>query len=169
MKRADEPLDEEVLGLQVALGMLGILLGPLIFGSGLLGLVLGVVGAKSMIRADGAIGLWAREIGAQVSAAGMWLRTEADARNIPNLLSQGRTKASEVWAQCRTEMASFDESAKVSERLRALLARAWAPILAWAQRSGVAARLRTWWLASGLPTWIEQLKANIEQRRKQAT
>ena len=64
-------------------------------------------------------------------------------------------------------LASFDDAAQVTARAKALFARLWTPIVEWAERSGVAATLRAWYLSSGLPAWLASCRANIEKRRQQ--
>jgi hypothetical protein len=112
MKRADEPLDDEVTGLKVALGTLGVVLGGGLLGSSLVGLMLGIAAASALMRvrrprgselvgqtavrrsgsvprraqAEGSTGLWAREIGLQVSEQLARLKSEAQTRNVPDRL-----------------------------------------------------------------------------------
>lgn len=97
MKRADTPLDEEVRGLRLACGAVGVVFGPLIIGSSIVGLVLGLIASAYLIQAEGAKGLWAREIGAQVAAKIAWVKSEAEARNITGVLDTARAKARAVY------------------------------------------------------------------------
>ena len=141
----------QVFGLQLAMGALGLFLGPLLLGlSRLVSLTLGVVGAAVLIRSDGATGAWAREMGAQVNSASLlsslssllspplsssltrygvpcpyvlqvsslktWLQSEAETRKLPDLWRTTRAKASALWATAKTEIASFDEAAGLSQR-----------------------------------------------------
>ena len=167
MKRADEPLDEEVNGLRLALGAFGVFFGPLLVGSSLIGLVLGLAAATFLIDADGATGLWAREIGAQVWAVIARLKAEADTRNLPDVLRAARARAAKLGAAAAHEWQSLDQAAKLSTRSAALWAKMWTPVRARLDESGLAARLAAWWAASGIPAWIATCEANIERRRRQ--
>ena len=52
----------------------------------------------------------------QVSSLKTWLQSEAETRKLPDLWRTTRAKASALWATAKTEIASFDEAAGLSQR-----------------------------------------------------
>lgn len=170
MKRADKPLDDEVTGLKVALGTLGVVLGGGLLGSSLVGLMLGIAAASALMRAEGSTGLWAREIGLQVSEQLARLKSEAQTRNVPDRLRACQATAVSLWSSTRRELATLEQEWRLKAKLGALLTRAWLEVAARAEVGGLTARLDALWTraraTTGLDEWLATMSANIEKRRR---
>ena len=141
--------------------------------SSLLGLVCGVLLAPLLLTTDGATGLWAREIGWQVSEQLTRLRAEAEARNVPELARTARSRARALYQQAAAELAALDEATGLRARASALLGRVWAAVAERAEASGVAAKVAPWaqraYNASGIEAWRRRRASeNIERRRQHA-
>ena len=173
MKRADTPLDEEERALQVAGGALGVLIGPRIVGSSLIGLVLGLYGATVMANRSGRSGAWAREIGAQMSEKVTSLRRkateEAQRREIPALARDAKAAAARVCQTIGNELSALDNATGARAKASDACSAVWAKGVAWADARGISPKVSKAWNASNLPQWIERCRANVQKRRAAAS
>ena len=169
MKRPDEPLDEEVRGLSVLGATGGFLVGPILFGSSLLGLVIGVQLGPVLAFMEGPRGDRVRAAGweawriwrIQVKRAGKaWLAVEreAEARGVTRVLRQG-------WAR----LLEWDEQTGVSRRCVGCAQVAWSiMLLAWARlrASRVAHAAGALWQRTTVPRrWNDFKQRAILQAR----
>ena len=152
MKRADTPLDEEERALQVAGGALGVLIGPRIVGSSLIGLVLGLYGATVMANRSGRSGAWAREIGAQMALA-----------------RDAKAAAARVCQTIGSERSALDNATGARAKASDACSAVWAKGVAWADARGISPKVSKAWNASNLPQWIERCRANVQKRRAAAS
>jgi hypothetical protein len=174
MKRADEPLDEEVSGLRIACVTLGVLvIGPLFLSSSLLGLFAGWFAATYLIGASGTTGLWAREIGAQVHEMLSTLRSMAEDRDIPGMLATAKSTCGNLYTTCATELASFEKSVGLRTKCLALVTPLWERLIALCEERGLTEklsmlmeRLQRLLAASGIQERLARMEANIEKRRR---
>lgn len=163
LRRADEPLDEEKWALQLVLGSLGVFIGPIIFGSALIGLAIGLAGASALINAGGTTGLWAREIGWQVSQLFDKVRTR-------KLVSDARVQAIQYWGLARTKLSDIASQSQVVElrtQFASLVRTWWSKVLGWATACGLRASLEKLWGASRIGEWLAYCNENVAKRRRE--
>ena len=155
MRRADDPLEEEVRAMQAICIVLGILVRP--GGSNIIGGTLGYFSGTMLVNAGGTTGLWAREIGWQTAqfasgvADGAHLRAarakvaewqNASAPLLVAAFAEVRAVSLKVW--------SASEVTALRTRVASRAALWWASAVAWASANGLAARLQALWTASRL-------------------
>ena len=180
MKRADLPLDEELVALQVLGGCIGYVLGPKLGmrGVGLreLGIGLGVVGARWLAFAPGRRGACAREIGHQLAQlrSTNWKRIEvqlmegsslraklAKVRLPEDVKSSLAGAARKAWGELR----ALDAAVGMSASIRDAWAKLAAALLGWFEAKGLSGRARDAWQASRVKVWLEDFESRVEQRQ----
>jgi hypothetical protein len=173
MKRADEPLSEELEGLVVLGAASGFLLIGPAFGSPVLGALLGVQAAPLFAFAGGRTGERARAVGWEVNVE--WQRGRKAALRLwtsAQRVSERRGLTRQLRL-LRDRVLAFDERTGASK-----LVRRWATLILGALRSmfarvrrlsatsGLTAKLHELWRRTGLPNLIEEAKdrAILSQR-----
>jgi hypothetical protein len=162
MRRADTPSDEEERTLQIICGGIGVVLGPRLVGSSLVGLVLGAATATALANAGGRTGLWAREIGWQAAQF-------ADKQSFAQLGRTSRRKAGELFRAGLTQMqmfANLDTVSDMRRRAAAQIVQSWSIVRGWADSCGLSTRLVALWNASRVGDFLELCANNIEQRQE---
>ena len=158
MKRTDEPLEEEVRGLYIVGATGGLVLGPLLFGSSILGMIVGVQVGPSLaftggerMRATGweSWRLWGIQVRRSRRA---WLiaRREAEARGLTPLLR--RTSGS---------IRAWDERTSARRRCADTALITWSLVqLAWARlaASGASRQLFALWERTTVPRRLRELQ-----------
>ena len=146
MKRADEPLDEESRGFKVLCATAGFLLRPA--SSSLLGLCLGLLAAAVLIDQPGSVGLWAREMGAQVWGVWARLRSEAETRGVPEAYASGCAKVAACLSACITELRALDASIGARAAAGRTASQLWGKARTWSDARGVTPRVQRLWAKS---------------------
>ena len=142
MKRADGPLDEEIIGLQVLGGTLGLLVGGRLLGSSVLGVAGGALAGRACAYEPGLRGARARELGWQLSQRGLQVRERA--------ISQ--------WRDMQSEAAKRDLTTRLEalkKTLRTLSAQIVSELRALDEKAGISTRLRK--VAAGVLSWVRSL------------
>ena len=190
MKRADDPLEEELRALQIIGGLLGSILGPRIVGSSVIGITLGVLGGRALAYQPGAAGLQARELGWQLSQAVVGqrergeqalglLRRESETRGLPELWNSTRAAAASLVAGVVSEARAAEESLGLRVKATAFVTRCWEQLCAWAASSGVSDKLTALRArvegsaayaraSTKLGAWYAEFNANVERRRRRS-
>ena len=147
MKRADEPSEEELFGVQLLGGTVGFaLLGPALLGSAVLGLFFGLLLARALVASAGKRGAQAREAGWQTyqlwrgDARRRWRRASRPARARPAGEGEGGVRGSKS-APRRSPRCGFDASIGASAKVREAYAAVWRRAVAWAEANGGGARV----------------------------
>jgi hypothetical protein len=178
MRRADDPLQEEIRGLQMIGGVLGFVFGPLLCGSGVLGIFLGVMLGNYLAFIDGRRGAMLREAGWQVFghvATGrrrtheLWtsLRESAQARGVPEALTSAREAVTGFASQLGEEIAALDRASNASTRAISFVGDQRERLQGWAASKGITPRLAKLYRASGLADLTTKVRAALtafEQR-----
>ena len=141
-------------------GCLGVLLGPRLVGSALVGLILGIAGATALVGSTSVAGMWARELGWQSAEKVRELREKLSS-NTPPL----RSAVAGLLAEVAEGLRAMDKALGARAKLWALWLRCWTPVKAKADATGLSQQVASLWAASALPAWLEQCSANIEKRR----
>ena len=118
--RQHDDRDEEARGLQLLCGAIGVCFGPLLVGTSLLGMVLGLLIATLVLESSGSPGLWGREIGFQVMKQLRALLGEVDGSAIRDLLASIRKQAGRLWRTVGVELKALDDALGASTRLAEL-------------------------------------------------
>ena len=166
MKRADEPLVEEMRGL-AALGIVGgFVLLPILGINCWLGMLLGWQFAPLLSIIDGSSGEACRKAGWEANA-----RCVAAKERIVKEWEAADAKyhLRERWASfdARGKWAAFSSQNDLPGKAAALwalfLAKIWTPLkgyavqaLAWLEERGMITKARTFWLKTGLPAWYKR-------------
>mgnify|MGYP006133638305 CR=1 FL=1 len=182
MKRADEPLQEEIRGLQVLSGAVGFVVGPPLVGSSVLGIFCGILLGNFLIFQEGRSGAAARELGWSVARAleyitqralQLWESACAAARErgVPDMLRSAREAATGFSTQLIEELRELDNSSNVSARAIDQMGRQRARVQVWADAKGVTPLVVRVWNGSGLATVAPKLRealaafeARVEER-----
>lgn len=174
MRRADEPLEEEIRGLQVLGGITGFLVGPHVCGSSVLGIFFGILLGKYLAMAEGRRGAQFRELGWQVSvlyvaqrqrAQELWVaaRATAQERGMPEAMCSMRSAIGGFASQLAEEVSALDRASNVSARALDFAGRRCALLQAWATSKGITSTLTALYEGSGLARCAAQLRAALVQ------
>jgi len=174
MKRADLPLNEELVALQVLGGSVGFVVFSGLSGSTVLGVALGILAGRWLAFEPGRRGASARELGyllAQLRAR-HWHRVEGFCRSVQLHVSSMRVPADvrgalsgaagRAWAEVR----ALDECLRVSSRARALGGRVSSLALRWADETGMSARLSAAWYSSPVRASLHEFERRVNERLK---
>jgi len=173
MKRADLPLNEEVLALKAVGGITGLLLGPLLFRSALLGACLGVYCAHTLAFERSRRGARARELGyqlaklyhrscARVESGLHWMRHEASSLGFPEVVSAVGSACGRVLAELR----AIDQAIGVSRWVRGRVSMVYAKVESWGRAKGITPRVQAAWRRSGVRSWLDDFDRRVEQRQR---
>ena len=183
MKRADDPLQEEISGLRIIGGVVGYLLGPSLTGSAVLGIFLGMALGNYLAFLEGRRGAMLREAGWQVYGTldtqkrrcrELWgsVWAPAQERGVPEALRSTRVAMGGFAAQLRDEMVAFDNSSNVTLRARTYVTGQRTRLQAWAASKGITPRLTALCEAAGLfalaakaRAAFEAFEARVEERQ----
>jgi hypothetical protein len=163
MRGVDEPLQEEIEGLIVLGGVVGLATGGPLFRSPLLGMILGLQLSPLLAFTTGPRGDRLRAAGwdahvrwrqAVKRAREGWatILTESERRGLTRRLVALRRRASE-WNE------RVGLSARAGEWAAACWAgvlTAWAAVRRWSCRVGLTARLQALWRRTGVPTFVKE-------------
>jgi len=155
MRRADEPMVEEVRSLQLILGGIGLVVGPRMGGSAFMGALCGVTAGAALVNAGGSTGLWAREIAWQAHQFG-------EGKRLPELAGNLRTTAVQASNMICTELKSLAAQPMVADA-RGRCVATWIKCRSWAESSSLLAPV-----ILRVSQWLVHSKKNIERRRRAA-
>lgn len=165
MKRADEASVEEERALQILCGGVGAFVGPRLTGSSLFGCSLGYYAGSYLAQSQGSVGVWAREIGWQLSQLFARLLEEARTRGLLTKLQDGKAAVVRVGRQCWAEALALDQATGLHERLQNGTSAVTTRIAAWSDARGLSPRVRAVWSRCGAPWFIERCRAGVRRRR----
>jgi len=166
MKRADEPLPEEERAVQIVCGGVGAIFGSRLTGSSLFGLGLGVLAGSALANDKGSSGVWARELGCQLSEAARRLADEARRREIPKLVGDGKAAALRLYRGLAAELRALDEALGARAKARSFGSAAWSRTVTWSDKVGLTPRVASLWTASRLELAWERLQTGVSKRRR---
>ena len=189
MKRADEPSEEELFGVQLLGGTVGfVLLGPALLGSAVLGLFFGLLLARALVASAGKRGAQAREAGWQTYQLWREGRTRAEAawetcveasreRDLPAKAKAAYAAAKKGAAEALAEVRGFDASIGASAKVREACAAVWRRAVAWAEANGAAARASAAWtkcmatwrtspVVHSAGRWVDEFNSRVDARVK---
>lgn len=165
MKRADEPLDEEVKGLSVLASAVGLFFGNIFLGSSFFGVLLAIQG----FEAGPLLAVQQGEMGDQMRAAG-WKTSKCMSQLAREAERRGVTR----WLRrCGDSIKRWDSRTQASARLKTIAARYMAVMRRtieearrWSARSGLTAslrgipyKIRYWSLRIGLTNLVHKVTA----------
>lgn len=173
MKTVDEPLEEEIEGLCVISAAAGALLGLPLFGSPMLGAVLGVQVGPLIAFTSGPTGENLRRAGWHShkhwrAAIGRVRSGCAKVR-----LWSDRSGLTSRLVRIRARLVELDKSSGASRRLMALALSSWrfacwvaSTVREWSARRGLTARLQKLWLRTGIPKFVADQRASAVLRAR---
>eukprot|EP00310_Coccolithus_braarudii_P014341 CAMPEP_0183332452 /NCGR_PEP_ID=MMETSP0164_2-20130417/1610_1 /TAXON_ID=221442 /ORGANISM="Coccolithus pelagicus ssp braarudi, Strain PLY182g" /LENGTH=215 /DNA_ID=CAMNT_0025501171 /DNA_START=188 /DNA_END=836 /DNA_ORIENTATION=+ len=154
MKRADLPLSEELIALQVVGGGLGLIVGPKMLGSSAIGITLGVVLGRWLAFEPGRRGASARELAYQLAQlqSRYWQRLKDIQRSMQasqlGVTEDMRDAVAGMLAKVRVEVCALDAALGVSAKARQVTGRMRSVVCEWADEKGISARLAAAWKVS---------------------
>ena len=188
MKRADEPSEEELFGVQLLGGTVGfVLLGPALLGSAVLGLFFGCCSRARSSRRRASARAGARGGVADVPAVARG-RTRAEAawetcveasreRDLPAKAKAAYAAAKKGAAEALAEVRGFDASIGASAKVREACAAVWRRAVAWAEANGAAAKASAAWtkcmatwrtspVVHSAGRWVDEFNSRVDARVK---
>jgi len=173
MKTADEPIQEEIEGLCVLAGISGAVIGVPLFGSPLLGAVLGTQLGPLAAFTSGPNGERLREAGWQSHKSWRAALKRAESAWAAVRAWSARIGLTNLLQQLGGRVRSSDASRKATALATALAKSTWRHLCFSAQRvriwsgeSGLTARLQSLWRKTGLPKWIEEQRGRMVLRAR---